>query len=80
VAADLDGDGAVDVAAACPNDNAVRVLFGHGDGTFAAPVDLPSTAPAAITAGDVDGDGRIDLAVVHGTANQVGVFGNTCAP
>ena len=58
--ADFDGDGHRDVAAA---GGVVTLLFGNGDGTFAAPRDYADAWGGGIIAavGDVDGDGRADL-------------------
>jgi hypothetical protein len=71
-AADLDGDGAVDLAVALNGDPifagvppAVAVLLGNGDGTFRAPVESAGMPyPQDIAAADVDEDGRMDLAVI----------------
>ena len=78
---DFNADGKLDLAAATYDyggqDNAVRILLGHGDGTFAA------AAPVAIGAGyssnyvatgHLDGDGNLDLVVtsddLYGFAGQ----------
>src|SRR6185436_12751197 len=41
VASDLDGDGTFDLVVANFTSNSVSVLRGHGDGTFATPVEHP---------------------------------------
>jgi hypothetical protein len=61
---DVNGDGALDVAASSLTDGGVRMIAGHGDGTFTA---LGTVAvggiPASLALADLDGDGRRDLVV-----------------
>lgn len=65
-AADLNGDGHVDLAVA--TDTGVSVLLGNGDATFAAHVDYPTAAmPSSIAIADVNGDGRSDIVTAGGT-------------
>ncbi len=51
----------------------VAVLFGNGDGTFAAPVtyNLPAGVPMQVAVADFNGDGKPDIAVITG---QTGGF------
>jgi hypothetical protein len=74
-AGDFDGDGIRDLATtADAGSNDLAILFGNGDGTFAAPVyvDLPSsTSPGDVVAGNLDSDTDIDLAVGLKDAAQV---------
>jgi len=76
--ADFDHDGKLDLAVADVNTSqfgpgVVSVLLGHGDGTFAAPLQLQAGIRAfAVRAGDFDGDGKPDLAV----ATNLDVFGS----
>jgi hypothetical protein len=83
VAADLDGDGHVDLVLA--NQTGIVVLRNKGDGTFEDAVAFPVGPNAyALAAGDLDGDGRIDIAVTqHGGGiadGSLGVLLNTCTP
>ncbi len=73
--ADLDGDGKKDLAISGQINNSadkpIHLLYGNGDGTFGANVDMTvaldaagnplSTANLGITAADLNGDGRPDL-------------------
>jgi 6-phosphogluconolactonase (cycloisomerase 2 family) len=73
-AADFDGDGKADLAAANadippsgPQSCNVSVLKNNGDGTFAAPVIyyVGEGYLTSLCAADFDGDGKLDLAVVN---------------
>ncbi len=72
VAADLNGDGKLDLAVTDSAGNAVLILLGNGDGTFAPPITIPvGTQPDAIVAGDFNNDGKLDLAVANYADNTV---------
>ena len=60
-AADIDGDGTLDLAASGPDGN--RFYFGTEDGTFAPDADHPLAAadPGASLWGDMDDDGDVDM-------------------
>jgi hypothetical protein len=75
--ADLDGDGAVDLAAATGgNTGDVATLRGNGDGTFRRRLSSFSGYQAAhAVAADLNGDGRPDL-VLSRTPGTIGVLLN----
>jgi hypothetical protein len=76
-AADLNADGAPDLAIAKSGAAAVSVLLNHGDGTFGAAVDYAAGAPVyAIAVADIDGDGRPDLAAAASPAVSTGTNGH----
>jgi hypothetical protein len=62
-AADVNNDGVNDLITADRSANGLIVFRGNGDGTFAAPLTVPTTIPAhGFTIGDFDGDGNTDIA------------------
>ena len=62
-AADVDGDGKVDLVYANYNHDTVGVLFGKGDGTFLDAVEYPAGGLYAwgLAVGDLNGDGAVDV-------------------
>ncbi|HUS16864.1 MAG TPA: VCBS repeat-containing protein, partial [Chloroflexia bacterium] len=67
VAADLNGDGRVDLAGS--GVNSATVMLNNGDGTFRPRVEYPAAGQAQdVAAGDFNGDGRTDLAITIYTA------------
>ena len=79
VAADLTGDGHLDIASVNTFDGAngrpVQVWVGSGDGTFTAPVIrlTPSVFAYTISTGDYNGDGIIDILTSRAGSNTGGV-------
>ena len=65
-AGDWNGDGKIDLAVTSDADG-VEILFGYGDGSFAAAV-VKSQSAVSIAAGDFNGDARLDLALGSGVA------------
>ncbi|MGL5083704.1 MAG: FG-GAP-like repeat-containing protein [Microcoleaceae cyanobacterium] len=65
-AADLDGDGDLDLATANERTDTVSVLFNQGSGTFTQAVEVAvGDRPNDIVADDFDGDGNLDLATAN---------------
>ncbi len=76
-AADLDGDGDIDLASALANEDSVSIVFNNGDGTFGAYVPYSvGDLPYSVAAGDFNADGDIDLAVANQGSNNLSVLLN----
>jgi len=71
VAADMNGDGILDIAMTDGVHNIVSIFLGNGDGTLLPHQDYPSgTGPLAIAANDFDADGATDVATVNICGND----------
>jgi hypothetical protein len=77
MAADLDGDGRLDLASADAGSNGLSIFFQAANGGF------PSTAsaalncgdgPRAVVAADLNGDGRLDLASADFGSDRLSLF------
>lgn len=80
-AADLDGDGLLDLVAARPDSSIVEVFMNHSGGgstpLFASPVTYSvGMFPASLFLGDLDGDGSVDIATANMGTNDVSVLLN----
>jgi len=76
-AADLDGDGLMDLITANESSNNISMLENLGGATFGAAVTAAAGAnPEEIATGDIDGDGDVDLATANRNSNDVSVFVN----
>ena len=58
---DLNGDGIVDVVITHVLDTNASLLFGKGDGTFNAPIQIPAEMSQGVAIADLNGDGIADL-------------------
>lgn len=60
---DFNSDGRLDIAVGTSN-NGVLIYLGHGDGTFAAPLEYyGANSPSGLAAADLNGDGKLDLVI-----------------
>lgn len=74
-AADLNGDGKLDLVIPNFHDNTISVLLGNGDGSFQTAVNYATgSLPGSIAVGDFNADGKLDLAVTNTGDSTVGVF------
>ena len=77
VAADLNGDGKIDLAVVNDTDSTVSILFGNGDGTFQSQIVVSvGTEPTSLGSGDFTGNGKIDLITSNVSAGTVTVLLN----
>jgi FG-GAP-like repeat len=79
VAADLNGDGNLDLVYLDESTSTVVVLLGNGDGTFQSPRTFPvfsgaGAQQAPIIAADFNGDGKLDLAVPDTVGNAIDIL------
>ena len=87
---DFNGDGKLDIVTANSGNyqsatqdydgNTVSVLYGNGNGTFAAKVDYTvGVAPFSVVVGDLNGDGKADIATSSHYGSAVSVLLNNGA-
>jgi len=74
-AADVDGDGVLDIVVANSGENSFQVLLGRGTGGFAtaAPIATPYR-PLVVLVEELDGDGHLDVAVSTGEIDGTDTF------
>lgn len=76
-AADINGDGHLDIVAGDLSYDSVRVFFGLGDGGVSNGPALSGTAqPRGLTVKDLDTDGDIDIAAPQSGNAQISIFRN----
>jgi hypothetical protein len=75
VAADLNGDGHLDLVTANAGSNSISVQIGNSDGTFqAAQTFATGAGPGAVAVGDFNGDGKLDIVTANEGDNTVSVL------
>ena len=76
-AADVNGDGKVDLISVNPDDETITVLTNNGSGGFGLKGKYPAGHhPVMITSADVNGDGKIDVIAANWGNSLIG-YGNT---
>jgi uncharacterized protein (TIGR03437 family) len=74
-AADVNGDGKLDLVASDSYTANIAILIGNGDGTFKAATLIPGgKSPGALVAADFNNDGHVDLAAIDGVACTILLF------
>jgi hypothetical protein len=77
VAADVNGDGWIDLICASANDNTISVLMNNGSGGFVrSGTYAVGSGPVSVTAADVNGDGWVDLICANSGTNTISVLTN----
>jgi hypothetical protein len=76
-AADLNGDGNLDLVTANTGSNDISVLLGDGTGAFPTHTEFATgNGPSAVAAADLNGDGNLDLATANGDGTVSVLLGN----
>ncbi len=77
LAADLNGDGHLDLAVANRNSHYMSILINNGDGTYASHVTYPTGQyPLYLSAADLDDDGDVDIAVANSGDDDISILKN----
>ncbi|HXD32427.1 MAG TPA: FG-GAP-like repeat-containing protein [Pyrinomonadaceae bacterium] len=74
-AADISGDGKIDLLVANRGTNNMSVLLGNGVGGFAAPTNFATgSGPSFVVVVDVNSDGKLDAVVANNSASDLSVL------
>lgn len=77
VAADVNGDGALDLISVNQGNNTLTILTNNGSGIFSSNATLNvASGPESMAAADINGDGRMDLISGNWNAGTLTVFTN----
>ncbi|HEY6467970.1 MAG TPA: FG-GAP-like repeat-containing protein, partial [Candidatus Acidoferrales bacterium] len=77
-AADVNGDGHIDLIVADEGNNSVSVFLGNGDGTFQPRTDYATgNSPVYVAANDLNDDGIMDLAIANNGAPSTNNSGDS---
>src|SRR5882762_9150540 len=77
VAADVNGDGKMDLISVNQADDTFSVLTNNGSGRFTLAFSAGvGRTPTAITAADINGDGKVDLITANQTDNTLSIMTN----
>jgi len=75
VAADLNGDGILDIVTTNYSENGIRVLLGTGGGAFgASTLFTTGNLPVAAELGDVNGDGKLDIIAANYVSDSITIL------
>ncbi|MFQ5454793.1 MAG: FG-GAP repeat domain-containing protein [Nitrospirota bacterium] len=84
ISGDFNENGILDLAVVnldSTGDNAVSILTGNGDGTFAQPYSLPAgSKPTSILSVDLNRDNRLDLIVANSASNSISILSGGGVP